>query len=99
MARWLTPVVAAVLAGVGLLIASQHGAPKTVHTITIPGGGTDPGGIVNGPCRDQPSPAGGYQHVIWILMGTANQSDVLRDKNAVSTRDYARSCGLAARYT
>ncbi len=99
MARWLTPVFAAVLAGVGLLIAAQHGAPKTVHTITVPGVDTGSGALLNGPCRGQPSPHGGYQHVIWILMGTANSRDVLRGQDAVKTKDYAVHCGVALSYT
>lgn len=99
MARWLTPVFAAVLAGVGLLIAAQHGAPQTVHTITVPGVDTGSGALRNGPCREQPSPRGGYQHVIWILMGTASSRDVLGGKDAVNTKDYARECGLAQQYT
>ena len=70
MWKWLIPVVVALLAGAGLLFAAVQDPSASVDPLTVPGGSTQVIIPVNAPCQGTAPPKEGYQHVIWIVLGT-----------------------------
>ncbi len=97
MLKWLIPVAVAILAGAGLVAAAERGPSSSLHPLTVPG--TDPaaGTTESGPCKGTDVPAGGYKHVVWIVMGTRSADEVLGGA-AANVENAVSQCGSAANY-
>lgn len=99
MWKWLIPVVVALLAGAGLAVAALQDPSTSVDPLTVPGGSTQVTISASAPCKGTEPPKGGYQHVIWIVLGTRDANDVMSPGSlAGNAKSYATQCGSAERY-